>query len=194
MDCVKIGGLIRALRLQKGLTQIQLAQRLFISDKAISKWERGMGCPDVSLLPNLSAVLGVPVEELLSGELNENDAVGGNMKKGKFYVCPVCGNLLFSTAEASISCCGKKLTEAKPQKAEPDEKLMVEKIENELFITSGHEMTKEHYITFVALLTGDTLLLRKQYPEWDLQVRLPNIGHGLLVWGCSRDGLFYQLA
>ncbi|WP_415930955.1 hypothetical protein [Zhenpiania hominis] len=53
-------------------------------------------------------------------------------------------------------------------------------------------MTKEHYITFVALLTGDGMMIRKQYPEWDLQVRIPAFGHGKLLWYCSKHGLFYQ--
>ena len=49
-----------------------------------------------------------------------------------------------------------------------------------------------HYITFVALLTGDSLMLRKLYPEWNLQTRIPRFGHGMLVWNCSRHGLFWQ--
>ena len=51
MDHTKIGGLIRRLRQERGLTQRQLAERMGISDKTVSKWERGMGCPDLSLLP-----------------------------------------------------------------------------------------------------------------------------------------------
>ncbi|MDD3409929.1 MAG: helix-turn-helix domain-containing protein [Eubacteriales bacterium] len=193
MDCAKIGRLIYSLRKEKGMTQVVLAERMNISDKAVSKWERGLGCPDVSLLPELSNILGVDLADLLSGELDANDTVGGNMKKLKFYVCPQCGNLITSTAEASVSCCGKKLTALTPVKAEEADKLKVEIIENDYFISSEHEMTKEHYIAFAALLTGDTLLLRKQYPEWNLQVRIPRIGHGMLVWYCTRHGLMYQL-
>ena len=115
------------------------------------------------------------------------------MKKTKFYICPDCGNLLTSLTEASVSCCGKKLEGQSPKKAEPEEKLNVELIENDYFVTSDHPMTKEHYITFAALLTGDSLILRKQYPEWDLQARIPRIGRGMLVWACNQHGLFYQL-
>lgn len=114
------------------------------------------------------------------------------MKKLKFYVCPNCKNLLTSTADATVSCCGKLQTPLILQKAENSEKLSVEKIENDYFISSSHEMTKEHYIAFVALLTGDSIMLRKQYPEWDLQVRIPCFAHGMLVWHCNRHGLFYQ--
>lgn len=192
MDCEKIGGLIRALRTERGLTQLRLAEQLGVSDKAVSKWERGLGCPDVSLLPALSALLGVPLEELLSGRLDAQEAVGGNMKKLKFYVCPCCGNLLTATGEATVSCCGKKLFPLEPQKAEPEEQLKVELIETEYFLSSPHEMTKEHYIPFVAFLNGDTLILRKLYPEWNLETRLPRLGHGQLIWYCTRHGLFTQ--
>lgn len=192
MDCAKIGKLIQSLRKEQQLTQQQLADRMNISDKAISKWERGLGCPDVSLLPELSGIFGVNLEELLSGELNANDLVGGNMKKLQFYVCPNCGNLLTATAAAAVSCCGKTLKPLVPQKAEETEKLSVEVIENDYFITTDHEMTKEHYIAFVALLTGDSIMLRKQYPEWNMQTNIPCFAHGMLVWYCTRHGLFYQ--
>lgn len=193
MDCEKIGRLIYTLRKEKKLTQQQLAERMNISDKAVSKWERGLGCPDVSLLPNISDIFGVNLENLLSGDLDENDLKGGNMKKSKFYVCPLCGNLLVGTTEAAISCCGKKLQALTPKKASDAEKLTVENIENEYFISTEHEMNKSHYISFVALLTGDSIMLRKQYPEWDLQVRIPRFGRGMLMWYCTEHGLFYQL-
>ncbi|MGN0993589.1 MAG: helix-turn-helix domain-containing protein [Butyricicoccus sp.] len=193
MDAGKIGKLIYELRKEKHMTQRALAERLLVSDKAVSKWERGLGCPDLSLLPGLSAVLEVDLEKLLAGELGENDIIGGNMKKTKFYICPSCGNVVAAMADTAVSCCGKKLQAVEPKKAEGDEKLKVEIIENEYFITADHPMTREHYITFVALLTGDTLVLRKQYPEWDLQTRIPTFAHGRLLWYCSQHGLFYQL-
>ena len=193
MDAGKIGKLIYELRKEKHMTQRALAERLLVSDKAVSKWERGLGCPDLSLLPGLSAVLEVDLEKLLAGELGENDIIGGNMKKTKFYICPPCGNVVTAMADTAVSCCGKKLQAIEPKKADGDEKLKVEVIENEYFITADHPMTREHYITFVALLTGDTLVLRKQYPEWDLQTRIPTLAHGRLLWYCSRHGLFYQL-
>ena len=143
MDQIKTGGLIRALRTQKGLTQKALAEVVGVGDKAVSKWERGQGCPDVSLLPELSRVLGVGLEALLSGQLDANDQERGNMKKLNF--------------------------------------------------SSPHPMDKDHYVSFVALLTGDTLFLRRLYPEWDLQTRIPAFGHGVLLWHCTRHGLFRQI-
>ena len=193
MDCVKVGKLILQLRREKGLTQKQVADQLNISNKTISKWERGMGCPDLSLLPELSDIFRVDLDQLLTGELDAREALGGNMKKTAFYICPDCGNVVAAMADAAVSCCGKRLEASQPQKAEGEDRLTVETVENDLFITSGHPMSKDHYITFAALLTGDSLILRRQYPEWGLQVRLPAIGHGRLLWCCSRHGLFYQL-
>jgi len=193
MDQVKTGALIRALRIQQGLTQKALAGAIGVGDKAVSKWERGLGCPDVSLLPELSKVLGVGLEALLSGQLDANDQERGNMKKLRFYVCPDCGNLITAAVEAGVSCCGKTLLPLEPQKAENGDKLSVEKIDDSWFISSAHPMTKEHYVSFVALLTGDSLILRRLYPEWDLQTRLPCVSHGILLWYCTRHGLFRQL-
>lgn len=193
MDCEKIGRLIKSLRKEKGLTQRELAERINVSDKAVSKWERGVGCPDVSLVSEIAKFFGADLESILSGKLSENAIDGGNMKKLKFYSCPTCGNLLTGITEASISCCGKKLAPLAAKKAQEGEKLSVELIENDYFISSDHAMTKEHYITFVALLTGDSVMIRKQYPEWDLQTRIPRFGHGMLYWHCVEHGLFYQL-
>lgn len=193
MDHAKLGELIRALRREQNLTQLQLGEKLHVSDRTVSKWERGIGYPDISLLPKFSEIFRVDLEKLLSGEIKNNDKVIGNMRKTKFYVCPVCGNFVTSMEEAEISCCGRKLSPTEPQKALEGEKLSVEKIENDYFISTTHPMAKEHYITFVALLSGDSIMLRKQYPEWDLQVRIPAFARGKLIWHCSEHGLFYQL-
>ena len=67
-----VGNFIRKKRKAKNLTQKDLAKELGISDKAISKWERGICCPDISLLKDLSSILGVSVNELLSGEDIDN--------------------------------------------------------------------------------------------------------------------------
>lgn len=192
MDNTKMGNLIYRLRKENNMTQLQLAEKMNISDKAVSKWERGLGCPDISLLSDLSQIFSVDLEKLLSGELDTNDILGGNMNRINFYVCPNCGNLITAMTNTIISCCGKKLTAIEPQKATEKEKLSVEIIETDYFISSEHEMLKEHYISFIALLTGDSIFLRKQYPEWGLQVRMPVFAHGKLIWYCTQHGLFYQ--
>ena len=68
MDQLKIGKLIADCRKEKGLTQMQLAEKLGITDKAISKWERGIAMPDTSIMLELCDILGISVNELLSGE------------------------------------------------------------------------------------------------------------------------------
>ena len=192
MNCQKIGELICQLRKEKGMTQKSLADQMNISDKTVSKWERGLGCPDVSLLPELSKILGIDIEMILSGNLESNEAIGGNMKKIKFYLCNDCGNILTSTGEASISCCARKMEPAEAKKTDEDHQLEVEQIETEWYISSNHEMEKDHFISFIAITTGDKLLLTKQYPEWNIQLRLPKIGRGILFFYCVQDGLFYQ--
>ena len=193
MDIAKTGLLIRDLRTKMGMTQKSLADLMNISDKTVSKWERGMGMPDVSLLVELSQIFGVNVDILLTGSMNVNDEKGVNMKNAKFYVCPECRNLVFATGDAEISCCGRKLNAFEMKKAEPDEKLSVEIIENDWYITTSHPMTKEHYISFVAFATGEKIEMIKTYPEWDMNVRIQKRGHGKLVWYCTNHGLFYQL-
>ena len=115
MDNEKIGALIRRLRREQGLTQRGLAEQLGLSDKAVSKWELGLGCPEVSFLPRLSGIFGVDLERMLRGDLTPNELVGGNMKKLSYYVCPTCGNLTFCTGQAEVSCCGRKLAALVPQ-------------------------------------------------------------------------------
>lgn len=192
MDNIKIGKLIYTLRKEKKLTQLQLAECMNISDKTISKWERGLGCPDVSLLSELSKLFEVDLEKLLSGKLDINETLGGNMKKLQFYICPNCGNVITAMTDTTITCCGKKLKAMQPKKPDEGEQLSIEIIDNDYFISSEHEMVREHYISFVALLTSDSIFLRKQYPEWNLQVRIPSFAHGLLLWYCTKHGLFYQ--
>ena len=193
MNCDKIGKLIYNLRKEKDMTQKQLADLMNISDKTISKWERGLGCPDVSLLPELSQILGVNIEEILSGKIELNETIGGNMKKLTFYVCPQCNNLMTATGDANLSCCGKRMEALVAEKASENHLLNIEPVEDELYVTSAHEMKKEHSITFVAYVTGDRMIIVKQYPEWNMQFRFHKQGHGKLYFHCSNHGLFYQL-
>lgn len=192
MDNAKIGNLIYQLRKEKNMTQLQLAEKLGVSDKAVSKWERGLGSPDLSLMPGLSEIFGVDLEKLLTGEMPPKKTVNGNMKRMLFYVCPDCGNMITAMADANISCCGKIMTAIKPQKSDELHKLNVEIIETDYYLTTAHPMERGHYITFVALITADGLIMKKLYPQWDMQARIPFRKHGRLVWHCSKDGLFYM--
>lgn len=189
MDCGKVGEGLVALRKEKRLTQRQVADALNISDKAVSKWERGLGCPDVSLLGGLSALFGVPIEKILSGDLHPSDADGGNMKKLKFYVCPACGSVVTATGESEISCCGRKLDALTAQPEDEEHKITVEIMDDEYDVKVGHEMSKDHFISFVALVSYDRVLVVKLYPEQDAEVRLPRMHRGKLYVCCSRHGL-----
>lgn len=114
------------------------------------------------------------------------------MKKLRFYVCGSCGNIITATSDAAVTCCGSRLTAIEPRKAEDNEKLKTEIIDGEILITSDHEMTKEHYISFVAYQSENTFMMFKQYPEWAMQARLPLFRSGRLVWYCNDCGLLWQ--
>ncbi len=193
MNHANCGEIIRLVRTEKGLTQRQLAELMNISDKTVSKWERGLGLPDIALLPELSRILGINIDSLIAGEPLGKENSAGNMKKLKFYVCPSCGTVMTSdSANPSVACCGKILSPLTAKKPDDGHSLIIEKIETDLFIQSDHEMSKQHYISFAALLTGDTLTLHRLYPEWNMQTRIPLRKHGTLLWYCTQHGLFYK--
>lgn len=192
LDCAKVGKLILQLRKEKGLTQKNVAEALNISNKTISKWECGMGCPDASLWSGLSSVLGVDIQKMLEGELNPNSPDNGNIRRVKFHVCPLCGNILVSTSPASIFCCGRKLTPLVPQKIK-GHSLEVQVIDIDYYISFKHEMDKSHFISFVAYVADDKVLLNRLYPEQISAVRFPVMGrNGRFYACCSRHGLWEQ--
>ena len=184
------GALIRRLREAKEITQQQLALAIGVSDKAVSKWETGRGYPDVSLIEPLAAALGVSVIELFSGEdvINTNKAF--NMRRLKFYVCPLCGNVIQSTGEAVISCCGITLPALEAEPADAGHPAQVERVEDEYYVTIAHEMTKAHYISFFAAIQGDGCEIRKLYPEGSAAARFKIRGTRELYYYCNRRGLF----
>lgn len=106
MNTYITGQTIKRLREEKGLTQSQLADTIGVGAKAVSKWETAKGLPDISLVEPLSKALGVSVMELMSGDTVINKNISSNMLRSRFYVCPVCGNIIHTTGEAVISCCG----------------------------------------------------------------------------------------
>ena len=103
MDRYVTGAVIRKLRENKRMTQEELAEKIFVSSKAVSKWETGQGFPDISLLESLANALDISVIELLSGEDVKNLNRSSNMARSKLYVCPVCGNVIQSTGEIVVS-------------------------------------------------------------------------------------------
>lgn len=190
MDLEKTGQLLCRLRKEKGMTQKQVADSLNISAKTVSKWECGGGFPDVSVLRELSGLFGVNSEQILSGSMEKNEEENGNMKRIKFYVCPSCGSIMTASGEAEISCCGRKLNALEVKQCDEKHCLNVEKVENDFYITFDHEMTKEHYLNFIAYVGVDRMMLVRLYPEQGGEVRFPQMYGGKLYFGCNKHGLF----
>jgi len=184
------GAMIRRLREERALTQQQLAEKINVSDKAVSKWETGRGYPDISLVEPLSAALGVSVIELLSGEDVVNTNASFNMLRAKFYVCPICGNIIQSAGEAVISCCGIVLPVLEAEPADDEHKLKVERIEDEYYVTIPHEMSKSHYISFIAAVKDNGCELMKLYPEGTAEARFKISRTKYFLYYCNRHGLF----
>ena len=128
MDRYVVGAVIRRLRENKKMTQEELAGIIHVSSKAVSKWETGQGFPDISLLEPLAKALGISVIELLSGEDIRNRNRAFNMAKGKFYVCPVCGNVIRTIGEAMISCCGITLPPLEAEEADEEHRIQIETV------------------------------------------------------------------
>lgn len=189
MDSYVTGQTIKSLRERKKLTQLMLANMLSVSDKAVSKWETGKGFPDITLLEPLSSALGVSVTELISGNAVINQNKSANMLRTLFYVCPVCGNVIASTGEASVSCCGVSLPCLEEDDPSAEKTAEVIREQSELLVRFDHEMTKQHYISFAAYVTSDRVQLVKLYPEGDALCRFQRCGRGYIYYFCNHHGL-----
>ena len=183
------GATIKAIRESKGLTQAELADQIGVTSKAVSKWETGKGFPDISLLEPLAGALDTSIIELMNGQPIVNQNRCGNLLRTKFYVCPVCGNSIHALGDALITCCGITLPSLEAEEFDDCHPLTIETVENEQFITIDHPMTKQHYISFVAFVTGDRVQLVKFYPEGNAETRLQLRGHGILYAYCNLHGL-----
>ena len=189
MNTYITGQTIRRLRETKGLTQSQLAEQIGVSSKAISKWETSKGLPDISLIEPLSQVLGVSVMELMSGDTVINKNLSSNIIFSKFYVCPVCGNVVHTIGETVISCCGIVLPSLEAEETDEEHSITIEPVEDEHFITINHSMTKKHFISFVAFITSDKVQFVKFYPEGNAETRFQLRGRGYLYIYCNKHGL-----
>ncbi len=172
------------------MTQSVLAERLGVSDKAVSKWETGNGYPDITLLEPIAKTFGVSLTELISGNTITNANVSSNMLRSKFYVCPVCGNVLHSMGRAVISCHGIDLNPLEAETADDRHEVTVSAVEDEYFVQIDHGMTKEHHISFIAALSSDRLQLVKLYPEWNAEARFKRSCIEKILFYCNRDGLY----
>ncbi len=190
MDNYVTGAVIRRLRESKKLTQEELAERIFVSGKAVSKWETGQGFPDISLLEPLADALGISVLELLSGEDVRNRNKASNIAKGKVYVCPVCGNVIRTVGEAVVSCCGITLPPLSPEEPDEAHEISVELVDDEYYVSVSHPMDKDHFISFLAAVSDSGMQFVKLYPQGSAEAmfRIPRVQYVLAY--CNRHGLF----
>ena len=184
------GAVIRELREKNNMTQLELAEKLCVSDKTISKWETAKGYPDISLLDPIAKVFGVSVAELMSGNAINNVNVSANMLRSKFYVCPVCGNSFHCMGEAVLHCHGVQLMPLTAEEVDEAHGISIEVVEDEYFVQIQHDMTKTHYISFIAAMSYDKLQLVKLYPEGNPETRFKISGVKRIYFYCNKDGLY----
>ncbi len=189
MDRYVTGAVIKRLREGKRMTQEDLASRIFVSAKAVSKWETGQGFPDISLIEPLAKALDISVIELFSGDCIQNSNKSSNIAKCRFYVCPICGNVIWSVGDAVISCCGLTLPPLDPEDAEGHEIIMTP-VEDEYHVTVDHPMAKEHYISFIAAVSDYGVQITKLYPEGAAEATFKRSRVKRIYAYCNRHGLF----
>ena len=190
MDRYVTGAVIRRLREGKQLTQEALAERIHVTAKAVSKWETGQGFPDISLLEPLAKALDISVLELLSGADVRNRNRAANMRRSRFYVCPLCGNVILAVGEAVVSCCGLTLPPCEPEPADAEHPICVEIVEDEYYVTVAHPMERDHYISFLAAVSDRGVQLVKRYPQESAEARFKIDRVERLFAFCNRHGLF----
>ena len=189
MDTYITGQTIKNLREKKGFTQAELADKLGVSSKAVSKWETAKGLPDITLIEPIADALSVSVMELMTGNTVVNKNISSNILRSKFYLCPLCGNIIRTTGDALISCCGITLPPLEAEEADGEHEITIEKVEDEYFVTVHHDMTKTHFISFIAHVTCDRVQFVKLYPEGNAETRLSLRGGGWLYFCCNKHGL-----
>lgn len=189
MDNYVTGTLIKKIRENRKMTQEELAQKINVSSKAVSKWETGRGFPDIGLLEILAKALDVSVIELLSGADVQNKNRAADMRKCRFYVCPVCANVIQATGEAVVSCCGITLPPLEAEEPDEDHKIYVERQDGEYYVYLNHVMEKSHYISFIAAVSDNGVQFVKLYPEQTAEAyfRIDNVRYFYVY--CNRHGL-----
>ncbi len=192
MNTYITGATIKSIRESKGMNQAELADLIGVTSKAVSKWETAKGLPDIALLQPLAAALDTSVIELLNGEQIINQNRSSNMLRTKFYVCPVCGNIIHAVGDTLISCCGITLPALEAEPFDEQHKISIEEVENEHFISIQHDMTKKHYISFLAFVSCDRVQFVKFYPEGNAETRFQLRGKGFLYAFCNKHGLLKQ--
>lgn len=183
---------IKRLREGRNLTQAQLGEKIGVSSKTVSKWETAKGLPDVSLLEPLASALGVSVMELMSGDTMRNGNRSANLLRSKLYACPICGNVIHTMGETVVSCCGVTLPPLEAEEVDQAHAITREVVEDEVYLTVDHPMTKRHYISFLAYVTSDRFQMVKLYPEGNAACRFRLQRSGYLYLYCNQHGLMRQ--
>lgn len=186
------GALIRTLRKEKNMTQQDLAKALCVTTQAVSKWERELGTPDITLLKSMAALFGTQMETLLSGTLDAKEMNGGNLKNLQFFVCPQCNGMAQVCGQASILCCGRTLNPLKAKQADAEHRLHLTKMDGAYYVTCQHAMEKSHYISFIASVAWDGVHLTKLYPQQDAAVHLAEIKNSTVFYYCTKHGLMKE--
>lgn len=190
MNPEKTGSIIKAARIKKRWTQKQLADAISVTDKAVCKWETGHGCPDITLLSQLSKVLEIDIQSILRGEFVKSPDIAGNMNRVKFYRCPTCGNLVTSVKEIEISCCGNKLIAVEARQSDEKKYVpIISEFDGQFSVKFDHPMTKDDFIANVIAVQYDKILVINLFAEQEAIVTLPQIGGLRLYLITSKDGL-----
>ena len=184
------GAMIRKLREEKGLTQDELAAKLHVSGKTVSKWETGQGLPDISLLEPIAMALGISVIELFSGENAVNRNRASNLLRSVSYICPVCGNGILALGEAVVSCCGITLPKITPEDMDEEHDIRVLYDDGEYLVNMTHPMEKEHFITGMLAVSDNGCQFVKLYPEGEAMARFRPERVKWIYAFCNRHGMF----
>lgn len=189
MNAYVAGNTIKTIREERKLTQSALARRLCVSDKTISKWETGKELPDISMLEPQAEALHISVTELISSMPVVNRNRAANLMKSVVHVCSVCGNVLIGTGEAVVQCHGIQLPSLIGEPVDQQHPCTISCVEDEYHIQTAHEMTRSHFISFIAGIGQDRIQLVHLYPEMSCETRLKRDGLRKIVFYCTRDGL-----
>ncbi|MBR6524962.1 MAG: helix-turn-helix domain-containing protein [Clostridia bacterium] len=184
------GTMIRQMREKKNMTQEELAAKLYVSSKAVSKWETGQGLPDISLLEPLAKALDISMIELFSGETVMNRNRSSNMLRSVTYVCPVCGNSIFALGQCVVSCCGITLPPQQSEETDDAHRIHAQIDDGEYYVTVDHPMEKDHFITCLTAVSDHACQIVKQFPEGPAEARFCTARVRWIYAFCNRHGLF----
>lgn len=108
----------------------------------------------------------------------------------KFYVCPVCGNVIITTEDNIVTCCGQKLNGQEIKIAEGKHRIIVEEKDGKVHFTSEHGMTKEHHLNFIAYGKNNQYMIIKLDKESSVDVIVERLEDADIIFGCNQHGVW----